>query len=399
MLGIFVALSVFAGSAGAAEKVNLRLWLTGPLFEDYLKKVIPVFEEQNPGISVKAETIDWGSYQQKILTAIAGGIAPDVVSVFVTDTAPFAEKNIFIPLDDLIDTSPFIENYLEGSRWNGSLYALPIAMTVRPLYYRTDLLKEAGFSEPPKSWDDLRAVAKALAVPGEQGRLERVGFWVPTNHPYKTHQVWLAFLQNNGGRVFDEKGNPVFDSKEGVEAAELFHDLVKVDKVDIPGTITADDKDMVQGKVAMLLSNSAIRGLPEDFVGNVGVALPPYNKVPVVEAAGEVIGITSTSKHPKEAAKLIAFLTTDVEASVLYARLEGGIPATAAAQEDEYIKNNRLLSDMRAISNEYGIPLPKHPKWIEINRILTSALDKIIIDDAPAAATLKEAADRVRNLD
>lgn len=387
-----------SSSAAAVEDVELLLWLTGPLFEDFLEQVIPVFEEQNPGITVKAETIDWGGYQQKILTAVAGGIAPDVISVFATDMAPFVEKNVFKKLDDMVDTSAFIPNYLEAGRWNDGLYTLPIAMTVRPLYYRKDLLKEAGYDNPPQTWEEFRDVAKTLTITTAQGNLERVGFWVPTNHAYKTHQVWLAFLQNNGGKVIDENGDIAFDSPEAIEAAQFFQDLVQVDKVDIPGTITTDDKDLTQGKVAMLLSNSAIRGLPADFVENVGVALPPYNKTPIVEAAGEVVGITSTCKNPEAAAKLLMFLTTDIETSVLYSKLEGGYPATVAAQDTDYVKSNQLLTDMMKMGNDYGIPLPKHPQWIEINGILTSALDKIIIEGASPEATLKEAADRARNL-
>jgi hypothetical protein len=58
----------------------------------------------------------------------------------------------------------FFEGVLETNEIDGRLYGLPWYVDTRLLFYRTDVLAEAGFSVPPKTWNEWLA-----AMAGDQG--------------------------------------------------------------------------------------------------------------------------------------------------------------------------------------------------------------------------------------
>ena len=45
---------------------------------------------------------------------------------------------------------------------NGTSYGIPWYVETRLVYYRTDLAKKAGYTTPPKDWEGLKAMAKAM---------------------------------------------------------------------------------------------------------------------------------------------------------------------------------------------------------------------------------------------
>src|SRR4051812_35037757 len=57
------------------EPVELNFWTISlsPNFDDYINGRIKVFEDQNPGITVKWTDLPYGAMENKLLTSIAGG--------------------------------------------------------------------------------------------------------------------------------------------------------------------------------------------------------------------------------------------------------------------------------------------------------------------------------------
>lgn len=395
------ASSLTAGAAAAADRVDLKLWITGVGYDRLLKEIIPLFEKENPGVKVEGVNLAWDSYQQKILTGIAGNSGPDVFSFYSVDTAPWAAKGILAQLDGKIDRDAFIPNALANGEWDGKIYSLPIGMRARPLYYRKDFFAAAGLSEPPANWEQLRDYAKKLVKRDASGNLERVGFWVPTNHPYKTVQVWLDFLWNAGGEVFSADGKQAtFNGPEGVKATEFLASLIRDDKVDVPGAIKIDNTDFGQGRVAMLMSNAVTRNLVKNFPDirpNVGVALPPGDKRRVVEISGDMIGMAKGSKHPAEAEKLLKFIATRPEIAQKYAEIDENPPSLKALIDSDYAKKNTWIPGYLEMV-QHGKPLPAHPKWTEISDVLTKAIDSVYIEGKPAKAALDDAAAKANEI-
>jgi multiple sugar transport system substrate-binding protein len=400
MAGLVSLVAVLVGSGTAHAQVTLRLWLSGPGYDKFLDDVVPAFEQQNPGLKVEALTMDWTQYQQKILTGVAGGAGPDVFSFYSVDVVPWAAKGLLAPLDTFVRRADFDTNALENGLWDGKIYAVPMGMKIRPLYYRKDFLREAGLTRGPQTWAELRDYAAKLVKHDASGNVARVGFWVPTSHPYKTVQVWLAFLWSNGGDVFDAAGRKAaFNSPEGVESVQFLADFITKAKVDKPGTIKLDNTDFMQGKVAMLVSNIVTRGLLKaapELKDSVGIVAPPVAKKKVVELSGEMFGIAQTSRNKEAAAKLLAYLTTR-DVVIKYNQVDDNIPGLKSAMDSDYVKSSPFVSQFVEIA-KVGRPLPKHPRWSEVSTILSAALDEVYLKGRPAKEAMDAAAQKVNTL-
>ncbi len=144
------------------------------------------------------------------------------------------------------------------SNYNGHPYVFPEGLDTRCFFYRTDLLKNAGFNKPPETWDELVTYAKALTkdLDGD-GNIDQWGFasiCFP-GQVFNTYTFFDFLIQNNG-KIVDDKGMPLFNSKQGVEALQFMVDLRNKYKVMPPDVITYDNNEIhegfLSGKFAMV---------------------------------------------------------------------------------------------------------------------------------------------------
>src|SRR5262245_60623804 len=104
------AMLLAAGCASAvpassqAQDIVLKFWdnqQTESGLSQYQQEAVKSFEAANPGIKVEVTTIPYPEYQQRLLTAVQGGNAPDVSTVDQIWVAAFAAAGALDPLDDL----------------------------------------------------------------------------------------------------------------------------------------------------------------------------------------------------------------------------------------------------------------------------------------------------------
>ena len=93
----------------------------------------------------------------------------DIIAVDLPWIGEFAEKNILLPLDDVLDTnrldpSDFHTAGWQGAHWGGRPYGVPSQTTPELLFYRKDWFAEAGI-EPPSTTDEVLRAAKLLHDP------------------------------------------------------------------------------------------------------------------------------------------------------------------------------------------------------------------------------------------
>jgi multiple sugar transport system substrate-binding protein len=84
----------------------------------------------------------------------------------VTWPAQFAAQGWLLDLSDLFTEemkADFLEAPVEANTYEGAVYGVPWRTDAGMLYYRRDLLEDAGFSEPPKTWDELKEQARRTA--------------------------------------------------------------------------------------------------------------------------------------------------------------------------------------------------------------------------------------------
>lgn len=150
---------------------------------------------------------DWNDFLAKVLTQIASGSAPDLVSVATEGLQLMASKELLVPLDsyvtkDLSSLQSYFDDIhpalVESMMYEGHLFELPDSFNAGSMFYSTDLLKKAGLEAPAESWtmDDFHSYATKIAATGPK---VYAFDWV-----VRLWGSWTSFLYANGGNLLEE---------------------------------------------------------------------------------------------------------------------------------------------------------------------------------------------------
>ena len=164
-------------STEGKEKVVLwHLW--AGVEAGYIDDAVEAYNAQSDKYYVEALSVPDA---QKIMVAIQSGNGPDVVSNFSSNVGSFAAKGIMLPLDEYVeknqtDLSDYIPVTLESCKFEDKLYALPCGLNLMGLFYNKTLLAEAGYTEPPKTMEELYEMAVATTKVNEDGTIDVLGY-------------------------------------------------------------------------------------------------------------------------------------------------------------------------------------------------------------------------------
>jgi len=194
----------------AFGKTTVTFWSShsGEPDRTSIQRIVDEFNKQNPDIEVKV-TIVPGSETDvsKLLTAVAGGVAPDVYLVDRFTAAQRAVAGVLEPLNNFATAdeiaklkAQYIDFAWDEASWDGKVWVLPFDTDTRALYYRRDQFREVGLSGPPKTIAELDTYAEKLTKKDPSGRFLRIGFvpWLSQGW----HYTWgWAF----GGEFYNPK--------------------------------------------------------------------------------------------------------------------------------------------------------------------------------------------------
>lgn len=162
---------VAATAAGCARRddgrVHIRFWAVGREGE-VAAELIREFREQHPQIDVEVQKLPWTAAHEKLLTAYAGETLPDVCQLGNTWVPEFTALHALQPLDEYLRDSSvvtgddYFAGFLNANRVADSLYGVPWYVDTRLLYYRRDLLQQAGFDSPPRTWEQWSQMLAAI---------------------------------------------------------------------------------------------------------------------------------------------------------------------------------------------------------------------------------------------
>ncbi len=80
-------------AAQPAESVSLRLWThQNNTFNAGYEALIQAFKASHPGVEITLETFDYDTYIQTLQTAMPAGEEADILQLFGTWTAEYAER-------------------------------------------------------------------------------------------------------------------------------------------------------------------------------------------------------------------------------------------------------------------------------------------------------------------
>jgi multiple sugar transport system substrate-binding protein len=359
-------------------------------------ELLAAFERENPGLRVRIEQLPWSAAHEKLLTAYAGDATPDLAQMGNTWLPEFVALDAIVPLDerlrasaqvDLGDYDPGIvaTNVIEGRQ-----YGVPWYVDTRVLFYRRDLLSQAGFNAPPRDWDEWLRMQVALK---QRGGADRYAVLLPLNEYEQLVALWLQQgepLLRDGGRW----GN--FRSAGFARALEFY--LSMYDRQLAP-RVTSNDvanvwNEFARGYFSFMISGpwqigEFKRRLPPELQASWMTApLPGPHGPGASNAGGCSLAIFRRSPRMDAAWKLVEFLSRPPVQQEFY-RLTGNLPARRSAWAAEALAHDPYARAFRDQLDRVR-PIPQVPEWERIATELRLVMEKVVHGDIPAAQVAQE---------
>ncbi|GAB3076207.1 sugar ABC transporter substrate-binding protein [Pedococcus soli] len=367
---------------------TITVWAMGAEGEK-LPALAKDFEAANPGAKVNVTAIPWDAAHDKFTTAITAGKTPDAAMVGTTWMGEFAGLGALDPTPKSIDTSQFFEGAQKTTKVGDTSYGIPWYVETRLVYYRTDLAKKAGFTEAPKTWEELKAMAKGMQT--KAGAKWGIGLQAGGTGSWQTV---MPFAWSNGADLTKDGGKGYnFDSpeiKEAVDYYKSYFDEGISDKA-APATPTTEP-DFASGKVPMFISGPWMMSAVEK-VGGAGfkdkyaVAPMPTKKTSSSFVGGSDFVVFKNSKQRDTAWKFTQFLA-DPKTQAKWYTQSTDLPSVQSAWQDPSIAADKKLAVFGEQLKTAQAP-PSFATWEQVVAQFDTELEKITKQDADTSASLK----------
>lgn len=325
--------------------------LTNPTRTAVLKKLIADFEAKNSGVKVQLISPPTDQADPKITQMLQSGKGVDVLEVRDITVGPFAtNKWIYDMTPELKDwegLKALTPNALKVAQEGGKSYMVPYGFYGLSLFYRKDLVTEAGFAGAPKSWAEMVEQAKKIHDP----KKNRYGYSFRGGKGSGGNAVAIisAYVidEINRDNAFKlTSGKTIFSAPKAVEALDLYVDLFK--SASPPSSVSWGYPEMVQGftsgTTGFLLQDPEViatvkesKSIKADQWDTSPLPVGPSGKAaqPLANAGW---GVAEGSTHKKEAVELVKFLTSG-DAAMTFSKENSLVPILKSAAEDPFFKD------------------------------------------------------------
>lgn len=382
----------------SADQITLDFWAMGREGE-VVQELTAEFERDHPGITVRVQQIPWSAAHEKLLTAYAGDSMPDVFQLGNTWIPEFVALDAISPLDDRIaaaDTlapDDFFAGILDTNRVDGRLYSVPWYVDTRLLFYRSDILAQAGQDGPPRSRQAWRRAMAAITANAPDAAHDAI--ILPSNE----WQPLVILALQEGAELLSGDATCGAFSAPAFRAALAFYLAMFEDgyaSAEASAQIANLYQEFAAGRFAIYITGpwnlgEFARRLPADLQDDWATApMPgPDGTYPGLSLAGGAsLAIQRASEHQDAAWQLVEFLSRTPQ-QVRFYELSGNLPARTAAWEDPALAEapgaRAFFDQLRHIRST-----PKIPEWERISTVLTRHLERLVRGEITSDAMLAD---------
>ena len=396
------ALAFAGASTGCGRRADpngpLDFWAMGREAE-VVAELLPAFYARHPGIKVRVQQLPWTAAHEKLLTAYAGNALPDLCQLGNTWLPEFSALDALEPLDARVAASNIPRddyftgildtNLMPAADGGTRLLGLPWYVDTRVIFYRTDLLRAAGYNAPPNSWAQWRAAMQAIK---QRGGARGYGVLLPLNEP----DPLFALALQQGELLADDDTRGAFSRPAFRRAldfyAGIFHDGLAPLMTNTQVSNVWDE--FARGMFAFYVTGpwnigEFRRRLPPERQNDWATAPLPGPDGPGLSTAGGSSLVLFKNSPRKDAAwQLIAFLSEPGTMQRFHA-LTGDLPPRRSAWRAPALAND-VPSQAFAQQLERVRAAPKIPEWERIFQEMQLTAERVVQRTQSAEAACQQ---------
>jgi multiple sugar transport system substrate-binding protein len=340
-------LSGLAPRFAMAQKAGLNYWhhFTSTTEFKGLEKVVALFGQKNPGVTVTQENIPNPEYMSKMTAAVVADAKPDTCMVVAERASDLVAMGALTDLTDRIKAWPQFADYpaqaWAGCTVGGKIYGIPAFTFVDWMYYRKDWLAEKGIAPPTTMKEFMEAAIKLTDASKNRYGFSMRGGAGGFKYVIDLIEAWGSPL------VVD--GKMAIDKAKATEAVAFYAELLTKHKA-VPPSAPSDGYRQIMeafktGQTGMVWHHTGslteIQGAmkPEQY-GTLPMPAGPAAHIARLTYAFN--GISNPAKLDADWA-WIAFWA-DPEAAIAFLQETGYFPSSPKVAADERIVKNPLYA-------------------------------------------------------
>lgn len=386
---------------------NVTIWVqAGP--EAEALKVAATRYTAETGNPVTVGVQGRAGWRPRYETALAAGSREFDGVLHITRFVPgLAAGGLLAPLDDYISKSPdwnvgdLPEVIQREMKFDNRWYMAPTDITLETLVYRSDIIPT-----PPKTWEELREVAKRFTQSINVQSPTRYGYAYAAG-PGNVIGTWLGVMGSYGANIVDDRGCVVLDSAQAIAAWSLFVGLKNTDKVTPPDTTAWDYPELLvglqNGTVAMASFFTA--GMPElldcgkspQVCKGIALTVQPAGPAGSRTRVNPLGIMVNAASQNKDATWAFVKWVTGSAGGRVYTEAGGQNPRTSILS-DRTLAQSRPWTPEVLKAAQAGVGTIRHARAREIGEIFDRHTQQAVAGQIAPEESLRRAATELRRL-
>ncbi|AFY73989.1 ABC-type sugar transport system, periplasmic component [Synechococcus sp. PCC 7502] len=372
-----------------------------PTFNDYMAALISEFGKVNPNAEVEWVDVPWADMEQKILSAIASGTAPDVANLNPQFATKLAEKNALVDMQTAIPTQAqalYFPNIWKANQLGAITFGLPWYVSTDVTIYNRDLFTKAGLTQPPQTYAQLVIAAQQI-----KAKTGKYAFMLTMDGT----QVLESMVQM-GMELLTPDRKAGFNTDVGKSAFKYWVNLFE-QKLIPREVLTEGHRKAIElyqaGELAVLITGPQFLKLVAENAPNIAkvsdVAVQISGDTGKKSAAVMNVVVPKSSQSQDLALKFATFLTNDAN-QLSFSKVENSLPSTIQAAADPYFSQlpkdsspftkARIISASQLKQSEVLIPPVKNLE--NLRKIIYEELQLAMLKQKSSDEAIATAAER-----
>lgn len=390
-VALLLPMGACSGDSGDAIELNFLRLGNDEAEKQFWLEVIAEYEATHENVKINYDDAAIGDAMDvKLNSGFTSNSGPDIIGHGILSVASRVEAEHYLPITEYYNNwsekDDLMSALVDLGTYGGEIYGLAYQPTPYVFAYRTDLLAEAGFDGPPKTWAELEEYARKLTVV-EDGRIVQAGFAFPTAGGNMVEFDMLAF--SNGGRFFTADGKPTLNTEANAEALSYIASFI--DDVSIPFNNNETNPFMVGNAAMTFIDNVKLSPMFSDpeYADKIAIAMPPANEgeTSMTFSGCRLLFIGKDCKNTEAAFDFITYaLSSEV---VLKRANELKVPVVLNSLLDEYAALDQY-NDVRAecVANGIGMPITT---WSTMFQKVRNEMLQAVLNGSDPATSIAEA--------